>query len=132
MRCVYCGAKTEVTNSRSQRRSNQKWRRRQCLGCKAVFTSHEAIDLSGAIRVGNKPFLIDMLFTELLLALQDLPNCYLAAREVTSTVIKELLESDHLPQLTASEISRTAAKVLKRFDRRAWLRYVAEHQSLQG
>lgn len=82
--------------------------------------------------VGTEPFLIDKLFTEVLLALQDRKNCYLEAREVTSTVIKELLKSPAKPKLTSRQISESAAKVLKRLDRRAWLRYLSEHPSLQN
>lgn len=124
----------KVTNSRSQKRSNQVWRRRCCQACRAVFTSHEAIDLSSALLVGSsppRPFISDMLFTEVLLALQDRKDCYLAAREVTSTVIRELLKLPAKPRIEAKQISQAAAKVLKRLDKRAYLRYLAEHPSLQ-
>ncbi len=135
MVCLYCHSETRVTNSRSQKRSNQVWRRRQCQACRAVFTSHEAIDLSSALLVGSErsptPFVTDMLFTEVLLALQDRKDCYLAAREVTSTVIRELLKLPDKPCIEPKQISRTAAKVLKRLDKRAYLRYMAEHPSLQ-
>jgi|SRR3989338_10184564 len=136
MVCVYCGSETGVVNSRRQKRNNQVWRRRRCETCGAVFTSHEALDLSSALMVNSggstKPFLTDMLFTEVLLALQDHKDCYIAAREVTSTVIGQLLKPPAEPVIEAKQISQTAAKVLKRLDRRAHLRYLAEHQSLQG
>ena len=134
MVCLYCHSKTRVTNSRHQKRSNQVWRRRQCQACRAVFTSHEAIDLSSALLVGSgrsTPFISDMLFTEVLLALQDRKDCYLAAREVTSTVIRELLKLPDKPRIEPKQISQAAAKVLKRLDKRAYLRYMAEHPSLQ-
>jgi len=72
-----------------------------------------------------------MLFTEVLLALQDRKDCYLAAREVTSTVIRELLKLPDKPRIEPKQISQAAAKVLKRLDKRAYLRYMAEHPSLQ-
>ena len=134
MVCLYCHSKTRVTNSRHQKRSNQVWRRRQCQACRAVFTSHEAIDLSSALLVGSgrsTPFISDMLFAEVLLALQDRKDCYLAAREVTSTVIRELLKLPDKPRIEPKQISQAAAKVLKRLDKRAYLRYMAEHPSLQ-
>lgn len=37
---------TEVTNSRPTKEDSQIWRRRKCLHCGAVFTTHEIIDLS--------------------------------------------------------------------------------------
>lgn len=135
MVCPYCQADTQVTNSRRQKRNNQVWRRRHCRACGAVFTSNEAIDLSSTLSVDSggsvKPFLADMLYTELLLALQDRKDCYIAAREVTSTVVKELLKLPEKPLFKASQISAAAGVVLSRLDRRAWLRYAAEHPSLQ-
>ena len=135
MVCIYCGGETDVTNSRHQKRSNQVWRRRRCKGCGAVFTSHEAIDLSCALVVDSgrsTPFISDMLFTEVLLALQDRKDCYLAAREVTSTVIRELLKLPNKPRIDPKQISQATSRVLKRLDKRAYLRYMAEHESLQA
>jgi len=135
MVCIYCGKDTKVTNSRLQKRSNHVWRRRQCKACMAVFTTLEALDLPTSISIDSKgrsePFLPDRLYTELLLAMQDRKDCYVAAREVTNTVIKELLKLAERPLLQPRQVSETAAKVLKRFDGRAYLRYVAEHPSLQ-
>ena len=135
MKCVYCGSETAVINSRKQKRNNQVWRRRQCKACGAIFTSHEALDLSSALMVASsgstKPFLTDMLFTEVLLALQDRKDCYKAAREVTSTVIGQLLKPPAELIIDAQQISKATAKVLKRLDKRAHLRYLAEHPSLQ-
>jgi transcriptional regulator NrdR family protein len=51
MVCIYCGGKTQVTNSRHQRRINQNWRRRECQNCHAVFTTEETVDYSGSIVV---------------------------------------------------------------------------------
>lgn len=134
MVCVYCGGELAVTNSRGQKRSNQVWRRRRCEGCGALFTSHEAIDLSSALMVdyngSTRPFMMDMLFTEVLLALQDRKDAYVAAREVTSTVVAHLLKLPGLPMIDAKQISQETAKVLKRLDKRAHLRYLAEHPSL--
>jgi transcriptional repressor NrdR len=136
MNCIYCGNDTQVTNSRLQKRSNQVWRRRQCKTCGAVFTTHEAIDLSQTLLVGSGasmgPFLPDLLFTDVLLALQDRKDAYVAAREVVSTTVQNLLKSSQSPSFTPKKISEATAKVLKRLDKRAYLRYTAEHPSLQS
>lgn len=136
MRCVYCGGDTNVSNSRRQRRNNQIWRRRKCKACGAIFTSHEAIDLSSTLLVvsggSTRPFITDILFTEVLLALQDRKDCYSAAREATSTIVGQLLRPPAEPVVGTKQISQIAAKVLRRLDKRAYLRYLAEHQSLQG
>jgi transcriptional repressor NrdR len=135
MKCVYCDSHTRVTNSRRQRRSNQVWRRRQCKACGAIFTTLEAIHLPATLIVDSRgrsePFLPDKLYTEVLLALQDRKDCYESAREVTNTVIKELLKLPDKPLYRPNQISRAAGGVLKRLDRQAYLRYAAEHPSLQ-
>lgn len=135
MVCIYCGSKTGVANSRLQKRSNHVWRRRQCRACGAVFTTLEAVDLPATLIVDSggrsEPFLPDKLYTEVLLALQDRKDCYVAAREVVNTIIKELLKLPDKPLFMAPQISQATARVLKRLDGRSYLRYVAEHPSLQ-
>jgi transcriptional repressor NrdR len=135
MVCPYCGSETRVTNSRLQKRSNHVWRRRQCEACKAVFTTHEAIDLTQALLVDSRgttgPFLPDLLFTDVLLALQDRKDVYVASREITNTVVQKLLKHPDNPLFLPKTISHSTAEVLKRFDKRAYLRYSAEHPSQQ-
>jgi len=136
MVCLYCGSETKVTNSRPQKRSNHIWRRRQCKRCKATFTTHEAVDLSSTLLVVNlgvpKPFVTDILFTEMLLAMSHRKNAYLDAREATDTVIARLIELPGKPLFSPTQISVISSDVLKKLDRRAHLRFVAEHPSLQA
>lgn len=135
MVCIYCGGKTKVTNSRSQIRNNQVWRRRECLACHAVFTTHEAVELESALSVEqngqNKPFLPDSLLKELMLALKHRKDVYTASREVLGTIVRKLLVLPRSPLFKPADISRVTADVLKRFDKRAYLRYLADHPSLQ-
>lgn len=136
MVCIYCSSDTSVSNSRLQRRSNQVWRRRACKRCGAVFTTHEAIDLSSTLLVVvagvPKPFVTDILYTELLMAMGHRKNAYLDAREATNTVIKRLLELPGKPLYLPNQISLIACEVLRKLDGRASLRYIAEHPSIQG
>lgn len=47
MECPYCHKPlTEITNSRPTKENAQIWRRRKCLNCGEIFTTHEIIDLS--------------------------------------------------------------------------------------
>ncbi len=47
MECPYCHyLQTEVYNSRPTLRETQIWRRRKCLKCLEIFTTHEIVDLS--------------------------------------------------------------------------------------
>ena len=50
MQCPYCHkANVIVTNSRASKGKSQIWRRRKCLSCREVFTTHEIIDLSHVV-----------------------------------------------------------------------------------
>jgi len=135
MVCIYCGGETKVVNSRLQRRNNQVWRRRQCLVCQSVFTTHEAVELESALSVvkdgQNTPFTPDLLLKELMTALSHRKDVYMASREVLGTIVRNLLALPQKPQFEPADISKTTGEVLKRFDRRAYLRYLADHPSLQ-
>lgn len=134
MVCIYCKSQTSIINSRPQIRSNQVWRRRKCLKCQAIFTTIEATDYALALRVGSetvsKPFLTDLVYTEVLLALSHRKNAYIDAREITGTIIKKLISSSPNLIFSARQISKTIAEVLKKFDQLAWHRYAAEHPSV--
>ena len=58
MECPFCQSnQTSVSNSRPTMNNSQIWRRRKCLKCKELFTTHEIIDLSHLVVVkknGNK------------------------------------------------------------------------------
>jgi len=135
MVCVYCGSETKVINSRWQKRNNQVWRRRKCLACQSVFTTHEQIELESVIYVEHDglstSFLPDLLLSELMMALKHRKDVYTASRELMSIIVRRLLSLPHKPLLKPADISKTTAGVLKRFDKQAYLRYVADHPSLQ-
>lgn len=124
-----------MNNSRRQIRNNQIWRRRQCLACEAVFTTHEAIELESALSVERdgrpEPFLSDLLLDELILALKHRDDAYTASREVLGTIVKRLLALPQKPVFSTADITKVTTEVLKRFDRRAYLRYSADHPELQ-
>jgi transcriptional regulator NrdR family protein len=79
-----------------------------------------------------EPFSADKLYTEILLALQDRKDCYSEARELTTTITQKVFKNAQKPLCEAQTISLAAADVLKRFDKRAYLRFTAEHPSLQA
>jgi len=134
MVCIYCDSDTKVINSRLQKRSNQVWRRRQCLVCSSVFTTHEQIEYSSALSVSNnggvEPFSPGLLRQELYQALSHRKDAYAASEELLGTVIRNLLKLPDSPLFSPSDVTSSVSKVLKRFDRRAYLRYQADHPSL--
>lgn len=105
------------------------------MKCGSIFTTQETLDLASAFSVkglgDEEPFLIDKLFTEVLLALQDRKNCYSEAREITSTAVRQIISRGSSP-IESTLISQVTGEVLKRFNRRAWLRYAAEHPSIKA
>lgn len=135
MVCIYCGGETKVANSRLQKRNNQVWRRRQCLACGAVFTTHEQIELQSTLSVSRsgatEPFKPGLLLNELVNTLSHRKDVYTASEELLGLIVRNLLTLPQKPLFTPADISKTTAKVLKRFDNRAYLRYLADHPSLQ-
>jgi len=135
MVCIYCGGETKVINSRLQKRNNQVWRRRQCHRCQSVFTTHEQIELQSALSVSKngitEPFIPGLLLNELVSALSHRKDVYTASEELLGAIVRKLLTLPDKPLFKTADISKTTAVILKRFDRRAYLRYLADHLSLQ-
>ena len=133
MVCIYCGAKTHVTNSRMQRRSRQVWRRRQCFGCRAVFTTEEVVQYALTWMVVDRdgkfhPFSRDKLFLSIYQCLQHRPNPQQDATELTGTVINRLKPMDVGAALSPREIVSITQVVLNRFDKVASVQYAALHK----
>jgi len=134
MVCIHCGGKTQVINSRLQRRNNQVWRRRSCATCGTVFTTGEAVDYSAVWRVQGtsghlQPFSRDKLLLSLYDSCQHRKNSLMDAGSLTETVIRKLQDITSDGPLQAGTISQTALVALNRFDKAASVRYAALHRS---
>ena len=133
MFCIYCGNRTQVTNSRLQRRKNSTWRRRECLACKKTTTSVEFNDLSRSITVLNNghksPFERDKLFVSIYKSLQHRDDAQRDATAICDTVINSLKFSPTEPVLSI-DIIKTVHQVLKRFDTASATHYKAFHRSI--
>lgn len=133
MVCIYCGSGTKVTNSRPQKRVNGVWRRRQCLSCHTVFTSTEAVDLSGNIRVAKQkrlePFRRDKLLLSIHDSLKHRKTATDDATGLTDTIIARLypLMTDSVIQTV--DITVITTETLKRFDKVAATHYAAFHET---
>lgn len=103
--------------------------------CQSVFTTHEQIELESALLVEQngqtQAFLPDLLLNELIMALKHRKDVYTASREVMGTIVHRLLRLPQKPVFKPEDISNVTGAVLRRFDKQAHLRYVAEHPSLQ-
>src|SRR5579884_4015391 len=122
MVCVYCGAKTHVTNSRLQKRSNQVWRRRYCPSCKNIISSQETLLYKQAWAVmavdGQlQPFSRAKLFLCLYRSCEHRENAVDDAGAITDTVIHKLGPLATNGQVWAGSIVQVVQVVLNRFDK---------------
>lgn len=142
MVCIYCGGKTQVTNSRAQKRVNHVWRRRECYNCHAAFTTQEAVDYSGSIVVRperaagqsikhlpSSPFSRDKLYVSVLKALGHRMTAVDDATALTNTIIGRLLTGTTGAVITPATIIVITHETLARFDTAAAVQYRAYHQN---
>ena len=131
MVCIYCGGKTQVTNSRLQKRANHIWRRRKCTACASVITTSEVPELAASIMVQNKtglePFSRDKFFLSIHESCKHRKTALSDAQALTETVISQVLPNLADGIVPAEILRRTASQVLGNFDRAAQTHYSAFH-----
>lgn len=131
MKCIYCEGPTKVTNSRP--RLDQTWRRRQCITCRAIFTTRENPDLSSSIRVNDQissslePFSRVKLFLSIHDSLSHHSAREIEAEALTDTLVKKLLSLASRGLIDKSIIRQEVLKVLKHFDEAAFVYFKAHH-----
>lgn len=130
MNCPYCGIDSKVTNSRLQKRSNSVWRRRQCMECGAIWTTHESIKGSVAFKVRKDEDLIDFRPEVLLISLYEClrhrKTPAIDAQYVFETVVSSLNQKK-TPVYDINLIATNCYTVLKRYDKLAAELYKATH-----
>lgn len=132
MVCIQCGADTQVSNSRLQKRVNHVWRRRKCSNCGLVFTTTEETDLRGSVTVRDRdgrlaPFSRDRLLLSIHASLQHRPAAASDATALADTIIARLLVQMQHSVIEDTSIVNTVAVVLSRFDKAAAVHYQAFH-----
>ncbi|HET6924718.1 MAG TPA: hypothetical protein VFH39_02735 [Candidatus Saccharimonadales bacterium] len=133
MVCIYCGSGTQVINSRLQKRVNQVWRRRKCVACGAVFSTHEAAAYDGAWRVKDVrgklvPFSRNKLLVSLYKSLEHRQQPLADAEGLLDTIMGKLIKTAQNGLLDRKDIIKAASGVLKRFDTPASVHYAAFHR----
>ena len=133
MVCIYCSGKTQVTNSRPQKRLLQVWRRRHCTVCGAIFTTNEAVDLSTSLAVRQQngptsPFSRDKLLVSILRAVGHRERPIEDAGALTATITAKLLYQTATAAVSPADITKTALETLRRFDNAAAVQYQAYHK----
>jgi len=137
MVCIYCSSKTQVANSRHQKRVNHNWRRRECLSCHAVFTTIERTDYKTSLVVKQSdaaghhlvvPFSRDALFVSILKAVGHRQTAIDDAGALTATIIAKLLGSTTDAAIRTDDIASRVLETLRLFDTAAATQYEAYHK----
>lgn len=133
MVCIYCSSKTDIVNSRPQKRLGRTWRRHACKTCGAIFTTIEAPDLTASIRFKApdsplRPFSRDKLYVSVYEALKHRPDAADAATGLTATIISQLLLGASDGLIERSSVIKAAHIVLDRYDMAAGVQYAAFHR----
>ena len=134
MVCVHCGSETKVINSRPQKRNNQVWRRRQCVNCKAVFTSEEQVAYSASWSIKTDsgkmlPFNRDKLFLSLYECCKHRKTASEDAAALTDTIIKKVAPNVNNGVVDMRTVAQVSLVALNRFDKAAGVQYQAYHIS---
>jgi len=131
---MYCGAPTQVANSRSQKRNNTIWRRRSCTKCDSVITTIERADLGSALRVSYAPhrlvpFSRDILFVSIYEACKHRSSAVRDAINLTDLVIGRLIAQASDGLIQKERIAATTVKALQPFDGAAAAVYAGFHST---
>jgi transcriptional repressor NrdR len=133
MVCIYCGhPKTEVTNSRLQKQTNEIWRRRQCAACANIFTSYEYASLDKGMvvqydTVKMAPFSRDRLFLSIYESCKHQSGAIDNATALVQTITSRLVATAQHGAIVRSNIIAISKDVLERFDPAAATIYSAYH-----
>lgn len=129
MECPYCHqAVTHVTNSRSSKGNSQIWRRRRCLNCNEIFTTHELIDLSHILVIkksGHAEMFSRMkLYSGIFYASQgsEIPKREISIDAITQGIEREILSlrkkkvsSQEVADITLSHLNHKHTPTFLRF-----------------
>lgn len=135
MNCPYCGKEiTSVTNSRPTKDNTQIWRRRCCDSCKAIFTTHEIIDLSHlmVIKKSGKSEMFSRfkLFSGIYGATigSKLPNRELRVEKMTREAEKEILALKE-KHIQSQKIADIVLNILRHESPSTFLRFLAYNKN---
>jgi transcriptional repressor NrdR len=131
MECPYCRAQlTDVINSRPTKEHSQIWRRRKCLKCKEIFTTHEVIDLSHIVvlKKSGKPEMFSKvkLYSGIYGATigSRTPNREATVEKLTREAEREILFQKR-KRMTSGEIAEITLQVLRKSHTATFLRFLA-------
>ncbi|MBC7546691.1 hypothetical protein H7171_03010 [Candidatus Saccharibacteria bacterium] len=133
MVCVLCSSETQVINSRPQKSLNQVWRRRKCLNCAFIFSTHEVAQYDSIWTVTSSKHVVaafsrDKLLLSIYKSCQHRDTALVDAGGLVGTIISKLHQSAHSNVIDARVIVQTTEIALNRFDNAASVHYRAFHR----
>ena len=135
MRCPFCSHQdTKVIDSRLLGEGDQVRRRRECLSCKARFTSYETAELSLPRIVKNdgrrEAFSDDKLRRGVLRALEKRPVPMARIEEAITTIKRRIRETGER-EIKSRDIGDIVMDVLRGLDQVAYVRFASVYRSFE-
>jgi len=132
MVCIFCDGKTQVVNSRLQKKQQQVWRRRKCPNCKNIFTTIERIDYSSSLLIDKidgktEHFVKEKLLLSIYSSLGHRKDPVGDSIAITDTIIAKVLKTIKTPLISRNVLIGISTDVLNRFDKTAAVHYKAYH-----
>jgi transcriptional repressor NrdR len=130
VKCLYCSNETKVVNSRLQKRQNTTWRRRQCQNCKAIFTTHEQVDLDSSMSVVKyngefEPFNGQKLRISIYDCLKHRKSVTSDSESIYDTIISKIINTIDGPSIKINDLQSIVTNTLKNFDSASAVHYSA-------
>jgi transcriptional repressor NrdR len=125
-----------VTNSRSTKGNSQIWRRRKCLSCSSLFTTHEIIDLShlfvikksGNVERYNRIKLYSGIYGATVGS--KVANREFLVDKITRETEKDLLGLKK-KVIKSTEIADIVLNILRKFHTATFLRFLARNKNIE-
>lgn len=136
MECPYCHKPlTQIINSRPTRGASQTWRRRKCLNCGEVFTTHEIIDLSHLVVLKRSGLVERFSHAKLFSGIYNASIGYRGSNrerltdKVTSEIEKEILYLKK-KKITSAQIGEIVLEKLSKLQAGTFLRFLAYNKEI--
>jgi transcriptional repressor NrdR len=135
MKCPFCGEiEDKVIDSRISKDGDSIRRRRECLGCKKRFTTHEKIEetLPSIIKKDGRrePFDRDKILRGMRIACRKRPVSTAAIDAAVDTIERELQERGQ-KEIKGSEIGERVMQELHELDEVAYVRFASVYRSFK-
>lgn len=134
MVCPRCQGKTQIYNSRSNKRTLQTWRRHRCQSCGFVFSTREIIEADQALQIvqgeTRESFSRARLLLSLAQACSHRSDDAEAAFYLANVVETKLFSLSAQGIISKQQIITTTLTALKNYDTKAYLKYLGSREEL--